>query len=195
MKLAGTIALLGLVVLFGCSTSREEDEKFIRQQEELRNRTVVPVRGLALALTVPRPVYQANEMISLELRLVNAGREDLNLYAELEPEGWLITLEVSRAGGAIFYRSPPVALKQTRERSHYVALRPGHFVGRTIQVPASRFRPGLYEFRLTYHNQRYDYCLASPKLSKEDVEHVQDRAFVTLWKGIVQSNVVRVEVK
>jgi len=195
VKRLAVIGLLGLAVLAGCETSREEDEEFLRQQRERRARMAVPVQGLAMVLTAPRGVYPADEVIALEFRLVNAGREDLNLYAELEPEGWLITLEVSRAGGAIFYRSPAVALKQTRQRSHYISLRPGHFVGRTIRVPASRFRPGQYEFRVTYHNRRYDHCLASPKLDQADVEQLQGRAFVALWKGVVQSNVVRVEVK
>ena len=182
-------------MLSGCSSSREKDEELNREQQERQQRRVIPVHGLGAVLRVRRPSYRGHEVIPLEVRLVNMGREDLNVYAELDPEGWLITLEVSRAGGPIFYRSPPIALKQTRERSHYVSLRPGHYLGRTIGLPASRFRPGTYEFRITYKNQSYDYCLASPKLSKEDVEQMQGRAFVLLWKGVVQSNVVTVEVE
>ena len=157
-------------------------------------------KELSLIVVTNKTKYKSGEPMTIQVMLQNTGQEDITVYNELWPPGWLIDLEIRDREKRTVYRSQPEVFERTLERSHYVVLYPLCFVGiyYTIEPNQELLKPGRYRLKAQYKNS-HDCCFASMELTQDDLDRMAkaglyEKAFVKPWTGDVWSNAVEFKV-
>lgn len=142
--------------------------------------------------------YAPGEPVFVDFRLLNTGDRPLNVYNELEREGWLVFFQIRGVEDQkVVYQSTQMrVLTRRKSDSLYVALPPGGTVGRfyRLSVPGSPFPPGEYDIWAGYTNT-YETCLASLHFGDDEIKALGPRAYVRLWTGQIASEPVRIRAK
>jgi hypothetical protein len=153
---------------------------------------------LQILLATDRREYAPNQPVCVDFRLFNKGTRPLNVYNELEREGWLVLFQIRgvKDKNPIYQSKQLQVLSQRKSDSLYLALPPGGMVGRfySLFTPGSPFPPGEYEVWAGYTNT-YERCLASLFFDDKDIEKLGPRAYVRLWTGQIVSNPVTIQIK
>lgn len=168
-------------------------------REKLRDGLHQP-KELRLIVVTNKTKYKSGEPMTVQVMLQNTGQEEITVYNELWPPGWLIELEIQDGDGHRVYRSSPEVFERTLERSHYAVLYPLCFVGiyYTVEPNQELLEAGRYQLRAKYEN-RHDCCFASMEFTQDDLDRMAkaglyEKAFVKPWTGDVWSNAVEFRV-
>ena len=202
-----TLPLLAAGCIFGSSSLQTYRDVIAKDQ---RDRTI-SLNGIALSLHPRKDVFKRNEPVLVDYRLTNVTAAsstspigEINVYAELVPEGFLVTFDLERLGKEKEQVHKSEVLKINPEDEpgrycHYMKLQPGFFVGRPLQFDSRRLKPGIYKMIAYYTNLDQKECLLSPRLTPDQIRLLEtekgNEGFARLWVGKLTSNTIVFEVK
>lgn len=203
--LLATLPLLGA----GCFGSGSLQHYRDLIAKEGGDRTV-STNGLALSLHPRKDMYKKPDTIFIDVKLTNvttlsstAPVGEINVYAELVPEGFLFTFDLFRLGKTKEQVHKSEILKidpkeQPGHYSHYVKLQPMFYFGRPIQIDSRRLPSGIYQL-VAYYTSDQKECLLSPRLTPDQIRLLEtergNEGFAKLWMGKLTSNTIVFEVK
>jgi len=121
-------------------------------------------RKLELRIELTKPVFQANEPVSVRIWLTNVSDMEVFLFRTLRPEGLFVLFTATNDTGVTVYQSPQSVMERTAAFvEDTFALAPGYFWGTVLRLGQTagseetlRLSPGKYSLKATYSNQDSD---------------------------------------
>ena len=188
-------------LILACGTTSAEGTRTIIEGGKRRlggTRIGDATADIQVILRTDKYEYKTDEPIFLDFRIYNTGKKTVNVYNELEREGWLVMFEIrEKKTRKPVYQSSPVRIPSRRKRdSLYVVLPSGGTTGRFYAIHNSGrpFTDGEYEIQAGYSNS-YETCLASLYFTEKDIKALGSHAYVRLWTGRILSRPIPISLK